>query len=220
METAAKPRKARIREPKQKRSMETRRKILDAAADLFAEQGFDAATSTLIAQKAGVSIGSFYAHFEDKWEVFLQIMEKYSEEMYANTAKLVGQALEGKQDMGQVIERMVPILYEAHAAEGKLNQEMVKFAMVDERAQKIRFFWQRKEDQEMLRLLETMMGELRDPEATALVIHLMFNSVFDFLFRYRNGFKEKTVLTAFTDVLKRVTSIPQEPRKRARVTKT
>ncbi len=201
--------------------METRRKILDAAAELFAEQGFDAATSTLIAQKAGVSIGSFYAHFEDKWEVFLQIMEKYSQEMYSNTSSLVDEALSGNRDMGQIIDWIVPVLYREHAAEGKLNQEMAKFAMVDERAQKIRFDWQRKEDQEMIRLLEKMMGKsgLRNPEATALVVHLMINSVFDFLFRYRNGFDEKTVLTAFTDIMRRVAGVPPAPPKRSRATK-
>ncbi len=221
MEKVAKTPKVRIREPKQKRSMETRKKILDAAAELFAEQGFDAATSTLIAQKAGVSIGSFYAHFEDKWEVFLQIMERYSEEMYRDTVSLVDEALSEERELGQVFDWVVPVLYKAHAAEGKLNQEITKFAMVDERAQKIRFAWQRKEDQEVLRLLEAIKGKLglEDPEASALVIHLMFNSVFDFLFRYRNGFDEKKVLAAFTDILKRIAGAPAASPKPSRKAK-
>lgn len=54
------------RQPKQQRGKERVEKILDAAAAVFDEVGYDAATTHLIAAKAGTAIGSLYQFFPDK----------------------------------------------------------------------------------------------------------------------------------------------------------
>ncbi|MBW2218760.1 MAG: TetR/AcrR family transcriptional regulator, partial [Deltaproteobacteria bacterium] len=53
----------RIIKPVQKRSIETRNRIINAAKKLFAEKGFDDTNTNLIASQSGLSIGSVYAHF-------------------------------------------------------------------------------------------------------------------------------------------------------------
>jgi len=58
------------RQPKQQRSKERVEKILDAAASVFDEVGYEAATTHLIAAKAGTAIGSLYQFFPDKAAVF------------------------------------------------------------------------------------------------------------------------------------------------------
>jgi AcrR family transcriptional regulator len=45
---------------------ETRAKLLDAAAEVFAEQGYDGARVSEIARRAGLSTGAIYAHYPDK----------------------------------------------------------------------------------------------------------------------------------------------------------
>jgi AcrR family transcriptional regulator len=45
---------------------ETRAKLLDAAADVFAEQGYDGARVSEIARRAGLSTGAIYAHYPTK----------------------------------------------------------------------------------------------------------------------------------------------------------
>ena len=62
------------RQPKQQRGKERVEKILDAAAAVFDEVGYDAATTHLIAAKAGTAIGSLYQFFPDKAAIF-QAME-------------------------------------------------------------------------------------------------------------------------------------------------
>jgi AcrR family transcriptional regulator len=58
------------RQPKQQRGKERVEKILDAAAAVFDEMGYDAATTHLIAAKAGTAIGSVYQFFPDKAAIF------------------------------------------------------------------------------------------------------------------------------------------------------
>ena len=52
-------------------ALATREAIVDAAAGLFNEVGFDGTDSNAIARAAGYSPGTFYRHFEDKRDVFL-----------------------------------------------------------------------------------------------------------------------------------------------------
>jgi AcrR family transcriptional regulator len=47
----------------------TRARLVRAAVDLFAEQGYDATSVTQIAERAGVSKMTFFRHFPDKREV-------------------------------------------------------------------------------------------------------------------------------------------------------
>src|SRR5688572_239366 len=52
--------------PQRAASEETRRKILDAALDLFRERGFEATTIRDVAARAGLSLGSAYYYFTSK----------------------------------------------------------------------------------------------------------------------------------------------------------
>jgi len=59
----------------QRRSEETRTKILDSAVKLFSIQGFKAASVDDICEEAGISKGAFYHHFESKQALFLALLD-------------------------------------------------------------------------------------------------------------------------------------------------
>jgi AcrR family transcriptional regulator len=75
------------REPMQRRSVARVQRMLDAAQELVAEVGYDALTTTLIAERAGVSIGSLYQFFPDKQAVVravaLRNLEIFSDRLTA-----------------------------------------------------------------------------------------------------------------------------------------
>ena len=56
------------------RREETRRRLLQAGTESFAEQGLHGATSARIAHQAGVATGTFYLHFPDKHALFEEIV--------------------------------------------------------------------------------------------------------------------------------------------------
>jgi AcrR family transcriptional regulator len=60
---------------------ETGRKILDAALELFREQGFDSATMRDIAAKAGVATGAAYYYYASKDAIVMAFYERAWKEM-------------------------------------------------------------------------------------------------------------------------------------------
>src|SRR6478609_3958069 len=70
---------------RQERSRKSYQALLDAAEELFSAQGYDAVGTPEIAQKAGVSVGTFYRYFEDKHEVYLEIMRRTMKQAYTAT---------------------------------------------------------------------------------------------------------------------------------------
>ncbi len=60
------------------RSEHSRRQVLDAALDLFSHQGYRATTVRDIAEKASVSTGNVYHHFEDKEAIFRTLLSEFS----------------------------------------------------------------------------------------------------------------------------------------------
>ncbi|GAA3642613.1 TetR/AcrR family transcriptional regulator [Microbacterium awajiense] len=58
----------------------TRQKLLDAAAQVFAEVGLDAASVEAICERAGFTRGAFYSNFESKNELFLALVAAVSGE--------------------------------------------------------------------------------------------------------------------------------------------
>lgn len=54
----------------------THAKLLDAAARVFADRGYGAASVEEIARAADVSVGSIYTHFRSKQKLFLALMDR------------------------------------------------------------------------------------------------------------------------------------------------
>jgi AcrR family transcriptional regulator len=66
------------RAPQQDRSTRRVTAFLGAAEALFAELGFEAATMTAIAERAGSSIGALYSYFPDKKAIALALLDTYT----------------------------------------------------------------------------------------------------------------------------------------------
>ena len=66
------------RAPQQDRSTRRVAAFLEAGDSLFAELGFEAATMTAIAERAGSSIGALYSYFPDKKAFALALLDIYA----------------------------------------------------------------------------------------------------------------------------------------------
>ena len=61
------------KQPVQPRAHETRGRILEAAARVFAERGYSAGTTNRIAAAAGLSVGSLYQYFPNKDAILVEL---------------------------------------------------------------------------------------------------------------------------------------------------
>jgi AcrR family transcriptional regulator len=67
----------RTRMCQEERTRATRRKLLDAAKRIFAQDGFEAARLEDIAARAGYTRGAFYANFKSKEDIFFALFEEW-----------------------------------------------------------------------------------------------------------------------------------------------
>jgi AcrR family transcriptional regulator len=59
------------------RTAQTQRALLDAAREVFTEQGFSDASIADVVERAGSSVGSLYHHFGGKSELFLALWQEH-----------------------------------------------------------------------------------------------------------------------------------------------
>lgn len=71
------------------RKQATRDRVLKAARELFNEIGFEAATIRLIADRAGVAVGSVFTTFASKSEVLSQVMLDRLDSLYGELDKVL-----------------------------------------------------------------------------------------------------------------------------------
>jgi AcrR family transcriptional regulator len=69
------------RVPQQARGHARVTRILDAAAEVFAEEGYDAATTNHIAARANTSVGSIYQFFPDKQAILVALTANYQNDL-------------------------------------------------------------------------------------------------------------------------------------------
>ncbi|WP_448590326.1 TetR/AcrR family transcriptional regulator [Thermoflexus hugenholtzii] len=82
------------RAPVTVRGEQTRRRLLEAAEEVFGELGFRRASIAEIVRRAGVAQGTFYLYFDSKEEIFRALVRYMSHEL----RKFIAMAVAGLQD--------------------------------------------------------------------------------------------------------------------------
>jgi len=68
-----------VAQTQHERKAETRARLLEAAADLFAEQGIDGVSVDAVAEAAGRTSGAVYAHFGSKQGLLLAVLDAWKQ---------------------------------------------------------------------------------------------------------------------------------------------
>lgn len=76
----------------QERRIQTRNAILEAATTAFAAEGYEATGVAEICEKAGVSKGAFYYHFESKEAVFLDLCSSWLQSLEDTLTAVIAEA--------------------------------------------------------------------------------------------------------------------------------
>lgn len=114
---------------RQPRAEETRARLLEAAADCFGQQGYDAASVSMVCRRAGVSKGAFYHHFSSKHDLLLELLDSWLEgiddqlDIARLGASSIPEALTRMVDRAglvfQMADEYVPIFLEFYTKAGR-----------------------------------------------------------------------------------------------------
>lgn len=100
---------------RQERGKRRMASILDASSQVFAEVGYDAATTNRIAAQAGISPGSLYQFFPNKQAIAEALVARFVEELHAVHATALDPEL-GRLPLPDMIDRVVDRLVAFHVA--------------------------------------------------------------------------------------------------------
>jgi AcrR family transcriptional regulator len=75
--------------PRSRKGAQTRARLVDAAKEIFEENGFLDARISDISERAGLSHGSFYHYFDSKEEIFREVAAAIDEELSAPVTSII-----------------------------------------------------------------------------------------------------------------------------------
>jgi AcrR family transcriptional regulator len=110
--------------PKQKRSQETRNKIVAAAYKLISSNGFNATTSHQIAAEAGISVGTFYIYFRNKQVLLHEIATLYQEQFQSDRSAVISELRTQKLSFSEFIKKLLVRQALLHKETWAFNQEL------------------------------------------------------------------------------------------------
>lgn len=116
-----------MRQPRQERSRRRVAALLDAAAAEFAEQGFSAATTTGIAVRAGVPIGSLYQWFPDKEALLYGLADRHLSDGAATVLGALDRA-RAAPDLKTAVRVLVEATVEANAGDPRVHRILYREA--------------------------------------------------------------------------------------------
>ncbi len=96
------------RVPQQERGTRRVAELLEAAEAVFAESGYEAATMTAIAERAGSSIGALYQYFPNKEALVRALLTEYGNRMEAQWTRL--EAATARFSVRQVGDQLIDVI--------------------------------------------------------------------------------------------------------------
>lgn len=163
------------REPdfRQERARRSYLALLDAATELFAAHGYDAVGTPEIAQRAGVSVGTFYRYFDDKHEIYLEIARRTMIAAYSATIEGLGPERFLGRARHETISETLAILFEHVLARPQLSRSFTEMSLRDPEVGELRHAFETVSIQRLTVLISTITPRdvIPDPEATAYVLY-------------------------------------------------
>ena len=130
-----------IREPIQKRSIETKDKIIEAGFDLICNDGYYKTNTSKIAKKAGVSTGIIYQYFKDKRDIFLSGLDKYADDIFYPMLNMPNISF-SKDDLPNILKNMIERYISNHKLSAIAHEEITAMTHSDK---DVAFYFHKKE---------------------------------------------------------------------------
>jgi AcrR family transcriptional regulator len=96
--------------PLTRRRAQTRQRLLDAAREVFAREGFGHSTVEQVCEAAGFTRGAFYSNFTSLDELFLEMWAQESAAMLGRLQDVAGLDASKVRDMRTAVERVLEAL--------------------------------------------------------------------------------------------------------------
>lgn len=163
----------KTRIPQQERSKETKAKIMEAALRLFAAKGYYNTNSKEIAAEAGIAVGSFYAYYQDKKDLFLDVILRLYDEIDLSE-KITGLL---NSDPRKIIAELIKAAFNVHDFYPEIHREALTMSLIDEDVRQAFEKYDRKIIGDLKEIIEKLNIRVSDAGAAAVIIYSMVENV-------------------------------------------
>lgn len=148
-----KVRKARI--PTQKRGVETKAKLVEAAKVLFIEKGYYKTHGPEIAARAGLATGTFYSYFNDKKDVLFELLRQFYQQAIDRALSIADRNFLISGDGRKIIHQVIQTLYTVHAEQQEFHMAIYPLMFMDENIMELT----RQENQKVIDIVASYLRE-------------------------------------------------------------
>jgi AcrR family transcriptional regulator len=163
--------------PKQARSEETLRRLLNAAEELIIEKGHRAVSIPEIARRAGSSVGGFYARFRDRNELLRALEERHFLELNQRVERLADPTRWTGAETAAIIEAAVAELVSTTRERRPIIAAFLANALEDPVLLEGGLRFRRHVEERLSALLLSRRDEMTHPDP-ALAIELAIQTAF------------------------------------------
>jgi AcrR family transcriptional regulator len=163
------------REPdfRQDRARRSYLALIDAATALFSSHGYDAVGTPEIAQRAGVSVGTFYRYFTDKQQIYLEIARRTMVAGYRKTIADLGPERFVDRARRETISETIAILFDHVLSQPELTRSFREMSLRDPQVAEVSSAFEQVAVARIAALITALVSRdvIPDPDATAWVLH-------------------------------------------------
>lgn len=163
-----------IREPQQARSIEKKKRIIEAGLKVFSEKGYFNTTTVEIAKVAGVSTGIVYGYFADKKDIFLQALHLYFENLNGSVAKRINLPFAGTPE--EEIRKIVLFSIQSHTENKIAHEEMLAMSHLDEDVRALFLAAEQQLTDAVVEQVKRYLPQLPNPKER---VHIAYNLIED-----------------------------------------
>jgi AcrR family transcriptional regulator len=127
-----------VRAPRQARSQETLDRFLEATASLLDERPFEEITVADIVRRAGRTVGSFYARFDDKYAVLYELVQQSFDRINDVVRAFCDPVRWDGQPVEEFVIEAVRLNVQAYRRAGPLFRAAFSAATIDDRFRQLR----------------------------------------------------------------------------------
>ncbi len=171
--------------PKQERSINTRKKIIASSMKLFSAYGFSETSIEMITKDAGAGLGTFYTHFNNKLEIFIETLEQHLRDTTSTSERIYNQIYEQEMTSEEAIEFLIMEMFVSSKDNLRLFLERREYILSSERFRNV----YREEEAKGLLLMQNFFSRYKkriknhDVESFALILVNMIIITFVILYQ-------------------------------------
>lgn len=186
-----------LREPKQKRSEQTKEKILNTALELFCQKGYYKISTNEIAKAANISIGNLYFYFPNKETIFLGILDRYHQSFQKIHEEFLYEIENSSENPKEFLHRLIEMIIENHENSRELNREIQIQSYSNAIVADVLEKQQTQTENTVFRYFEKYRNKLQvqDLEAAASITFTLINAIVDQIVFSKNKIDRERLLT-------------------------